>query len=225
MASTRSRRPSGRFLTATAQDGISLTATIVPTGLGRVEEDRITNMTAILNAYFGTTGYHMNVNVLNRETLIDAIDHPEKYPSLTIRVSGLPVRAARGPGQRCPRDGRTLRARHWRHGVSAFVHDRVRRRRAWRASWRGRPAACGGAAIATTPRYLDDEKWRPGLGRPSIEELRKYTRGLNVMGGGLTISGGDPLMQDRFVVGAARGTGAGNPYRDRNQRLLRRPAD
>jgi formate C-acetyltransferase len=78
-----------------AADGISLTTTMVPEGLGRTPEDQIANLVGVLDSFFDTTGYHMNVNVLNREMLLDAMEHPEKYPSLTIRVSGYAVNFVR----------------------------------------------------------------------------------------------------------------------------------
>jgi len=78
-----------------AQDGISLTTTMVPTGLGRTKPEQIDNLVAIMDDFFGVQGYHMNINVLNRETLMDAVDHPEKYPTLTIRVSGYAVNFVR----------------------------------------------------------------------------------------------------------------------------------
>src|SRR4029078_11383446 len=78
-----------------AAASISLTATLVPERLGRIEQDWNEELTGIFVSYFGSTGFHMNVNVLNRETLLDAMDHPEKYPSLTIRVSGYAVNFVR----------------------------------------------------------------------------------------------------------------------------------
>ena len=74
-----------------SEDGISYTFAITPTTLGKTMEERVKNLTALLDGYFVQLSHHINVNVFDRSLLLDAMDHPEKYPQLTIRVSGYAV--------------------------------------------------------------------------------------------------------------------------------------
>ncbi len=73
------------------RDGVSNTFSITPEALGKTVDERITNLVTILDGYFSKKAHHININVLNRETLMDAYENPEKYPNLTIRVSGYAV--------------------------------------------------------------------------------------------------------------------------------------
>jgi formate C-acetyltransferase len=74
-----------------AQDGISYTFSIVPATLGHTEVEQVNNLVGLLDGYFHDHGHHVNINVLNRETLLDAMEYPDRYPQLTIRVSGYAV--------------------------------------------------------------------------------------------------------------------------------------
>ncbi len=78
-----------------ARDGISLTNTVTPEGLGRTRAECVGNLVGVLDGYVDAGGFHMNVNVLDRATLLDAMEHPSRYPNLTIRVSGYAVNFTR----------------------------------------------------------------------------------------------------------------------------------
>lgn len=95
-----------------ALDGISNTFSIIPKSLGATEEDRIENLLTLVDGYFTKGAHHLNVNVLNREMLEDAMEHPENYPQLTIRVSGYAVNFVR------------LSRAHQLEVISRSFHDR-----------------------------------------------------------------------------------------------------
>jgi formate C-acetyltransferase len=77
------------------RDGISYTFSITPRALGAAHGERMDNLSGLIDGYFGAHGHHINVNVYSRETLIEAMEHPELHPNLTIRVSGYAVHFTR----------------------------------------------------------------------------------------------------------------------------------
>ncbi len=96
-----------------SMDGISYTFSITPNALGKTEEWQIDNLVSMLDGYFKDTGHHINVNVLNKETLMDAMEHPELYSQLTIRVSGYAVNFTR------------LSRKHQMEVISRTFYDRI----------------------------------------------------------------------------------------------------
>ena len=74
-----------------SEDGISYTFSITPATLGKDSDTKVNNLVSMLDGYFMQSGHHINVNVFDRKLLIDAMNHPEKYPQLTVRVSGYAV--------------------------------------------------------------------------------------------------------------------------------------
>jgi formate acetyltransferase 1 len=210
-------------------DGVSNTLTLLPEGLGFVKEERSANLVGVLDGYFKLNAHHVNINVLSRELLEDAHQHPEKYPNLTIRVSGYCVKFSRlSPEQRKEVMSRTMHA----SGVANFVKKSTSGTEVApkhvvspldvlgsvyametfsttdgpgirvNVFLQGCAKRCQFCCNPETWDMVDPEN-NPDFAMTDAEiatEIAKYKPFLTAHDGGITISGGEPLMQPKFVA-------------------------
>jgi pyruvate-formate lyase-activating enzyme len=215
---------------AKCMDGISNTFCLLPNALGVTEEQRVTNLVTLLNGYFEKNAHHININVLSREVLEDAHKNPEKYPNLTIRVSGYAVRFNRlTPEQREEVMARTMHA-------SSVASGSVLRKRVDQGTTENKSevvdetAVKGCAYSVETFTTTDGPGIRTNVflqgcqkrcvfccnpetqgfcdpnGEDSVTDgeiasiLERYKGFLKPENGGVTLSGGEPLLQSQFVA-------------------------
>ena len=200
-----------------AEDGISLTTTVTPDGLGRTQDERVGNLVGVLDGYVAEGGFHMNVNVLDRKTLEDAMKHPEKLPAAHHPRVGLrgqlrpphPGAAAGRHQPHVPRERLAVPHAHARAAAAAPGTARDGRVHSWDVSTGvDGPGTRLVVFLAGCPlRCLycqNPDTWHMRDGRhcgvADIERrMRRYARFVTTAGGGVTVSGGEPLLQPAFT--------------------------
>lgn len=212
---------------ASCMDGVSNTLTLLPQGLGFKDEERPGNLVGLLDGYFKLNAHHVNINVLSREVLEDAHQNPEKYPNLTIRVSGYCVKFTRlSPEQRKEVMSRTMHA----SGVASFAKkaakDDVSAKQVGANDVLGSVYAMETFSTTDGPGIrvnvflqgcakrctfccnpetweITDPEAHPEFAMTDSEIATKfahYKAFLQPNNGGVTVSGGEPLMQPKFVA-------------------------
>jgi len=213
-------------------DGISNTFCLLPTALGFIAEERAPNLVTLLDGYFGKNAHHVNINVLSREILEDAHKHPEKYPNLSIRVSGYAVKFTKlSPEQRKEVMARTMHSsgvaptvrKTLAKDASSFPRDVTAVKGSVYALetfttndgpgirvnvfLQGCKKRCTFCCNPETQAIIDPEQ-HPEFAMTDVElvnTLQKYQEFLQPKNGGVTISGGEPLLQPDFVAAVFKG--------------------